>query len=187
MTVPHSVPRASRALVRLAVLLVLCMPAAHRAVAQEVRIGYIDSDRIFKRFKETQEAQRAFDRDLENWTRDATEKKKEIDGLKTELESQTRMLSQAKLEEKQAELAKKQAEYEEFVRDIWGPNGKVARRNEDLTRPIVDKIRQVVERLATEQGYSLIFDAAGGAIVYAGRALDLTDLVIAELDKLQTP
>jgi outer membrane protein len=170
--------------VALALLLVV---GAERGVAQELRVAYIDSERIFQAFQDTQEAQQQFDRELQTWTKDAAEKKREIDEMRTQIESQSRMLSQEKLDEKQAELAKKIADYEDFVQSIWGPNGKVAQRNTQLTEPIVRKVREVVERIAREQNYTLIFDVANGNIIYGARALDITNDVITELQKQKTP
>lgn len=157
--------------------------AACGARAQEIKIAYIDSERIFNTLTETQEAQQTFDRDLETWTKEAAEKKREIDQLRTDLEAQTRMLSQAKIEEKQSEIAKKQADYEEFVQSIWGPTGRVAQRNRELTDPIVRKVRGIVEKIAQEENYGLILDAAGGHVIYAARTLDITDRVLDELRK----
>ena len=58
----------------------------------------------------------------------------------------------------------------------------MARRNEELTRPIIEQMNQVLTRLGEEEGFSIIFDAADGNVVYADRALDLTDRVLEELN-----
>lgn len=160
-------------------------PAAVRA--QEIKIAILNSERIFESFPETQEAQKTFDRDLEAWTKDASDKKREVDDLRGQLDQQSRMLSAAKIEEKQAELNKKQADYEAFVRQIWGPTGQVVQRNSALSEPIVRRMREIVERIAKEQGYTLILDTAQGNVIYANRNYDITDVVLDKLREQNTP
>ena len=97
------------------------------------------------------------------------------------------MLSQTKIEEKQTELNKKQADYEAFVRQIWGPQGQVVHRNSDLSEPIVRRVREIVERLAKEQGYTLVLDTAQGNVVYANRNYDITSVVLEKLAQQTAP
>ncbi len=153
------------------------------ARAQEIKIAYIDSERIFNTLRDTQEAQQTFDRDLETWVKDAAERKREIEQLRGDLDTQARMLTQAKIEEKQGEIARKQADYEEFVQSIWGPTGRVAQRNRELTDPIVRRVRGIVEKIAQEENYAIILDAAGGHVVFAAKQFDITEKVLEELRK----
>ena len=60
-----------------------------------------------------------------------------------------------------------------------------AKRNKELTQPIVDKINTILEDLAKDQGYLMIFDVANADIVYADKKLDLTETVLAKLAELQ--
>jgi Skp family chaperone for outer membrane proteins len=54
-----------------------------------------------------------------------------------------------------------------------------------LTKPILDKINLVLEKIATEENFIIIFDSVNGNIAYAKKSLDLTDLVLDELKKLE--
>ena len=38
----------------------------------------------------------------------------------------------------------------------------MATRNEQLTRPLIQKIKEVVQRIATQEGINLVFDASDG-------------------------
>jgi len=154
-----------------------------RSAAQELKIGYIDSERIFNEYKATKAAQEQFDRDVEAWRKQAEKAEEDLRKMREELESQRLLLSEQALREKEQALQAKQAEYERFIQSIWGPTGKIAQRNEELTKPIIEKIRQVLDKIGREQGFSIIFDAADGNIVYGEKSLDLTDQVLAELNK----
>jgi len=163
----------------------LCLAPAGIGFAAELKIAFIDSERIFAEFKGVQEAQKQFDQDIQTWKAQATEMKTEIDKMKGEVDSQKLMLSQSKLEEKETELQGKVRTYEEFVQRIWGSTGELEQRNEQLTKPIIAKIRTVVDKIGMEEHFSFILDAADGNIVFGDKALDLTDRVLEELGKME--
>jgi outer membrane protein len=157
----------------------LCIAAS----AQEVKIGYIDSQRIFAEYRETQEAELVYQKEVDQWKAEADAKEQEIAKLQEELRAQSLMLSEEKQREKKLELDKKLEEYQKFVGETFGEDGLAARRNRELTQPIVDKINGILERLSETEGYSLVFDIANANIVYAKKEFDLTDRVLEELNK----
>jgi len=152
------------------------------ALAANARIGYIDSAKIFQDYKRAQEAQQQFDRQVQNWRSEAAEKEKVVTQLKAEVRDQAPILSTLRRREKEEALQKAIQAYEAFVQEIWGPQGRAAQENERTTREVVDRIRTVVEKLATDKGLDLVLDAAGGAIIYADRSLDLSPEVVRELN-----
>jgi outer membrane protein len=157
-----------------------------RVRAADLRVGYVDSARIFTDYKVAQEAQQRFDRQVQGWRDEATEKEKNVTALRAELKDQSPILSAAKRQEKEDALQKAVNEYEGFIQDIWGPQGRAAQENERATREIVDQIRQVVEKIANDKGLELVLDSAGGSIIYADRTLDLTGDVLNELNTKAT-
>ncbi len=168
-----------------AIIAFVCFDAV--AWAQEFKIGYIDSERIFAEYTATRDAQEQFDRDVEAWRREAEQSEQDLEEMRQELESQRLLLSENALAEKERALQAKASEYERFVQSIWGPTGRIAQRNAELTKPIIEKIRGVLDKIGAEQGYSIIFDAADGNIVYGEESLDLTEQVLAELNKEVEP
>jgi len=44
-------------------------------------------------------------------------------------------------------------------------------------------LKVVIEKVAVENNYSMIFDAATGGLLYAKPSMDITDLVLEELEK----
>jgi len=59
----------------------------------------------------------------------------------------------------------------------------VSKLNEQYLKPIVDRVHKIVTGFGSDEGYSLILDAADGNIIFGDRTLDLTDRVLAELKK----
>ena len=174
--------RVARAVLTSAVLGIAVLPAASPARAADSRIGYIDSARIWLEFKDAQEAQQRFERQVQGWRDEATEKQKAVELLKAEVRDQGPVLSALKRQEKESARDRAISEYESFVQDIWGPNGRASQENSRATDEIIQLVRRSVEKLAGQRGLELVLDATGGFIIYADKALDMTNEVLAELN-----
>jgi outer membrane protein len=173
--------RAAAALVAAAALLAAA-PGSRAASPADLRVGYIDSARIFQDYKVAQETQQRFDRRVQGWRDEAAEKEKAVSQLRAEVRDQSPILSSARRQEKEEQLQRAIADYERFIQEIWGPQGRAATENEQATQEVVTQIRQVVEKIAGDKALYLVFDAAGGFLIYADRSLDLTSEVVTELN-----
>jgi len=168
------------------VLLGLLAAGLTPADAADVRIGYIDSARIFQEYKDAQEAQQRFDRQVQGWRDEAAEKEKVVTQLRAEVRDQSPILSSLKRQEKEEALQRAISDYEAFIQKVWGPQGQASSENERATGEVVSKIRNAVEKIAADQGLTLVLDAAGGFIIYADKSLDLTTQVITALNTAST-
>jgi len=158
-------------------LLVLVARPSHA----ELRFGYIDSARIFAEYKTAQEAQARFDRQVQGWREDAAERERQVNQLRAEVRDQSPILSALRRQEKEEALQKAISDYERFIQEIWGPQGRAAQENERATGEVVQQIRAAVEKVAGDQGLNVVLDSASGVVVYADKALDLTPAVLTEL------
>ncbi len=168
-----------------ALLLVLLMMGS--IIAKEVKIGYIDSDRIYQGFQETNNAKTAMEKELAKYKKTADSLKMRIDSAEAEYESQKLMLSETGKATKLTELEQMRREYTQYLESVWSKGGKIEQKNRELILPIVTKINEAVDKIAKEEGYTIIFDAAEAKIVYAELGLDITDLVLDELNKEYKP
>ncbi|HYM80108.1 MAG TPA: OmpH family outer membrane protein [Candidatus Limnocylindria bacterium] len=151
-------------------------------VAANLNVGYIDSARIFTEYADAKDAQARFDRQVQSWRDEAAEKQKRVDQLRAEVRDQAPILSSLKRQEREEALQKAISEYERFIQEVWGPQGRAGQENERMTREVVDRIRAVVEKLAGEKGLNLVLDSASGFLIYADKTLDLTGEVIQALN-----
>jgi len=163
-------------------LMTSALVAGPAARAADVHFGYIDSSRIFQEFSNAHDAQQRFDRLVQGWRDEATEKEKAVNALRAEVRDQAPILSALKRQEKEAALQRAIDDYESFIQDVWGPSGKAQQENDKATNEIVQEIRAAVEKVAGQKGLEVVLDAAGGFVVYADKTLDLTTDVITELN-----
>ena len=133
------------------------------------------------------EAQAQFDRKVEGWRAQSAEKEKLVADLRAEVRDEGPILSTLKRQEKEEALQRAISDYERFLQQIWGPQGRAVVENEQATAEVVAQVRTVVEKIASQKGLLMVFDAASGFILYADRSLDLTSEVLQELGTQTTP
>jgi outer membrane protein len=163
--------------------IVLALGVVWTAQGEGLKLGYIDSRQIMVEYPEAIEAQGKFDEELKSWQEEAESRQQEIQRLEEEYEAQKLLLSDTTREEREAEIEQKKLEMSRFFDEIWGDDGKAARRNLELTKEIVEEVNEVLERLGEDEGFDMIMDAAAGGIVFAREGLDLTSRVLEELEK----
>jgi outer membrane protein len=144
-------------------------------------VAVVDYQMIFDRYEGTGDAQQTLNRELKDWDTEAKEMRDAIDALQEEIDSQRLMLSEERLREKTDTLERKRADYERFAQEIWGVNGKAAKRNAELTAPIAEKILDVIAKLGDEMNLKIILDAGTGGVVWAKDDVNITDTVLEDL------
>lgn len=169
------------------VLGVFALLATGAEAEAQTKIGFINSEIILQSYTETAKAEEIYRRDVEEWNREAQARKRDLDKTSQDLAQQGPMLSDDKRREKEDDYQKKVSDYDTYVQSIWGPNGLVEQRNEEILRPIIDRIQTILNTIGEEQAFGLILDAADGNILYADPSLDLTQEVLNRLNAETTP
>ena len=152
-------------------------------VMADVKLAYLNSERIRTEYEGARSVDTEMEKAIEEWRKEAEAILVEHEKLVSELRSQSLMLSDEKRQEKETEIEAKEREYQIFVEDIFGPDGKAARKEAELWQPVFDRVNEILDQIGREQDYTMILDAASGALVYADPGTDITDEVIAELNK----
>ena len=168
---------------RLSALLFSILLIAGVTGAKDLKIGYIHSQRILSEFQESAEAQRTLDDEQREWLNEARQMEEEIVALEEELKNQSLLTSEEKKAERLQAIQEKYLAYQRFQEEIWGDNGKLYQRNQELTQPIIDKVNAVIQKIGEDGEYDFIFDAAVGNLVYAKDDYDLTELVLEDLNE----
>ncbi len=153
------------------------------AAAKEVRLGYVDSDRILESFEDYRTARQTLQEEERTYITKAQGMEEVVQQMSDELQSQSLMLSDEAKQERVNRLREKQTELENYRKEIWGEGGKLYNRNLELSRPVLDKINLAIEKVSKEENYDFVFDAASANIVYALPEHDLTEKILEELKK----
>jgi outer membrane protein len=156
---------------------------AGTALSKELRLAYVDSDRILEANDDFKQARQKLQDEERDYMNQATSLEKVVKQMAEELQTQSLMLSEEARTERQNKFMEKQQELDKFRRETWGDGGKLQARNLELSRPILDKINSMIQKISQEDGYDFVFDASSANIVYALPEHDITDRVIDALKK----
>ncbi len=146
------------------------------AQAQDLKIGYVQVERVMQNFPEHEDASRTYEKEIQSWKTQLNEYEQQITQLQEEFEQRAMLFSPEKKREKQDEIMDKRQEASKFYQDVFADGGKAEQRQTELWAPIYAKINRAIEILGERENYSMIFNAQG--LLYARETLDVTDKVL---------
>jgi Skp family chaperone for outer membrane proteins len=168
---------------RVLVVAMVCFVSA-ASVSAQIKVGYINSDVILVKYEGAKEAAEKLNKEVAKWEQEASKRQNELKSLKEKIEKQSLLLSAERKKELEDSFQQKYALYQQFVQEKFGQKGAVASKNEELSKPIVDKVNKIIEKIAKAENYDFIFDARAGGLVYANaQKYDLTERVLMLLNK----
>ncbi len=149
----------------------------------QLKIGYIDSDAIMKELPDAQDAQKKIDAQIQEWQ---DELRKMEAGWKLKYNDYNKrklIMSNKKRAETEQELMKIEKNISDFRQKKFGVNGELFKKQEDLMKPIQNRVFNAIQEVAKEQDLDFVFDKSGSVLfLYAKKKYDITSLV---LDKLK--
>jgi len=161
-------------------LIVAASAFASKAKAEDIKIAFVDIRRALNETNEGKKAMGKLQTQKEKMQKQIDSKEKEILKLKETIEKQQNILSkdalQKKAEEYYAAVTELQKMYYEFQQDL-------GQKEAEATQGILVKMQAIIKAMGQTGGYTMIYDASGGAVVWAPSHLDLTDKLIAEYNK----
>ncbi len=150
--------------------------------AKEIKIGFVESQKIFKEYQATTSANSQFNEYVAALKDSAFKLQTSIEKLKGELDAQKLVLSEEARLKKLDELETLNRSYNAFLQDIFGPGGKAEQKNDEIMAPLMKKINDAVSKIAQQEGFAVVLDLSEG-VYYASGELNITDLVLTELNR----
>ncbi len=151
------------------------------AFAADAGTGVVDGERIFSEYQATAAANIELNDFIKTYRDSASIMRRGIEDLKAELNDQKLMLSEEARLRKLDEIEIQKVIYDRFLEEYFGDGGKVEQKNDELMAPLLKQINDAVGKIALQEGFSLILDLSEN-VFYTSSELDLTDLVIDELN-----
>ena len=157
----------------------LVLPAATWA---QQKIAYIDSQYIYGRYPEFATAQQKLDRLAQEWQQELEQKQQEIDELFQEYQARELLYTQEERNRKRQEIMDGETQVERLRNQYFGPDGDLFKQQEQLLKPIQEKVLAAIEEIALAEGYDYVFDKSGDFVfLYTREQFDLSNQVLEEL------
>jgi outer membrane protein len=158
---------------------------APAAFAQQQKIGYVNSSKIFQELPAAQDAQRRIDA-LGKPIQDSLETmQRELQARYEDYQKREAMLNEAAKKAEQQKLIDLERRMNEYRQQKLGNDGELARETEKLLAPLRDRIKSAITTVAKEEKYSFVFDKTESIqiLLYGDPAHDITFKVIDRLKR----
>ena len=156
-------------------LLLAALTFAQQAQAQEFRIGFVNTDRIFKEANTAKAAQAKLEQEFSKREKDLQELGTTLKTSADRLEREAPTLSESQRATRQKQLIEMDRDFQrkrrEFQEDLN------ARKNEELQQ-VLERANRVVKSVAEAEKYDLVLQEA----VYVNPKHDITEKVIKALN-----
>ncbi|HHV37776.1 MAG TPA: OmpH family outer membrane protein [Candidatus Cloacimonetes bacterium] len=167
---------------KLCVILAIVM-AFSGLIAQNVKLGYVNTDRILFDSNEMAEISRLFQLDRQKWTGQIQALDNEIQQMERDFDVRKLTLSENSKRELQDQIISKKEEAGRLLQQYFGDNGLAEQRYRELVDPLSQKIHEIITDIAEDEKYTMILDVSMGVVLYAVPSIDITEQVLQELNK----
>lgn len=143
------------------------------------KLAYIRSSVLLDQAPGRVEAEAQFDRETGTYRDQIKRMSDSLNALVADFEKAQASLSAATRDSRGKAIQAREADYQRRTREL---EQKAQQRQAELVQPILDRVKQAIEDLRIEGGYSFVLNAdQGSAIVAMDKNLDITDRVLVKL------
>ena len=155
-------------------LAALVLAVFAQTAAAEVRVGFVNSDRVMKEAPPAKKAQQKLEKEFEKRDQELQRVAKQLQGMQEALEKNGMTMAEGERRNKEREFNELNRDFQRKQREFREDLNQ--RRNEELAG-VLDRAHKTIRQLAEAEKYDIIFQEA----VYASPRIDITDKVIKAL------
>jgi outer membrane protein len=144
-----------------------------------IKIGSVDIQRALNECDAGKEAKKALTKEVEKFQRLVAEKQKELQDMKESLEKQAMMLTPEARGTREKELQTRLRDVQRWGEDV---QNELNQKRVEMERNVLVGLQKVVQKLGTDEGYTLILEKSQTSVLFASKSIDMTDLVIKAYD-----
>jgi outer membrane protein len=159
-----------------AVLIAGAMPAQ----AQELKIGYVNSERVLREAVPAKAAQTKLEAEFGKRERELTDQAQRLKAAADKLEKDGPTLAPSEQQRRQRELVEQDRDIQRKRREFQEDLNQ--RRNEELAA-VVERANRVIKQIFDSEKYDVILQE----VVFASSKVDITDKVIKGLNAAPAP
>ena len=143
------------------------------------KIGHVSSDAIMKQLPDAQDAQKQLDALVVGWQNELNTMQQDWQKKFDDYDQKKLIMSEARRADAEKELRTLDQRIADYRNQKFGQNGELFQKQNEVMKPVQNKLFQVLEDIAKEEGYDYIFDRSGDILVlYANEKNDLTQEVL---------
>ncbi|MCX7877934.1 MAG: OmpH family outer membrane protein [Ignavibacteria bacterium] len=147
------------------------------------KIGYVDSRVIMENFQDARDAQTNLDNLVTKWKGELQMMNDSLINLKEDFERKKLILTENIRKQKEDEIKSLEKRIADFRQEKFGENGEYFRKQNELMKPVQDRIFKAIQDVAREGNYDFVIDRSTQLLLlYMNDKYDLTQKVIKKLE-----
>ena len=148
----------------------------------QLKIGYVDSKTVMDKLPDAQDAQQKLDGFIRDWRSELSKMENDLKSKRDELERKKLILTEQARKDMEKEIDKLQKDVDDYRDKKFGVRGELFQKQNELMRPIQNKVFAVVKEVAKEEDLDFVFDRSSDVtLLYAKEEYDITPQVIEKL------
>lgn len=162
--------------IKCAALAAACFVPLAGAQAQDSKIGFVSTERIFREAVPAKTAQAKIEQEFSKRDRELQDMAARLKTISERLDKDAAVLSESDRMRRQRELTDIDKDFQRKQREFREDLNQ--RRNEELA-VVLERTNKVIKQIAEAEKYDIVFQEA----VYASPRIDITDKVLKALNK----
>ncbi len=163
-------------------VILLILLGSGRLMAQNQKIGYIDSNYILEHIPEYKGINQRLQLLSQQWKDQLKKMQTDIDQLQKDYNAKEILYTPEVRKEKKKAIDDKEKEKQAYLDSKFGPNGEYYQKQKELLQPLQQKIVGAVNKVAEREGYDFVFDRSGDYLfLYTRSQWNLSDNVLQEM------
>jgi len=160
-------------------LLLILVVSFLATTTQAQKFAYVDTDYILNKIPEFNQAQDKLDALSADWQKEIENKYADVDQMYRSYQQEQVLLTDEMKVKREEAIIKKEKSAKDLQQKYFGPEGELYIKRQELIKPIQEKIYDVIQQLATNNKYAIIFDSSSDLIMlYKNNNLDKSDKVL---------
>ena len=151
-------------------------------VAQQ-KIGYVDSKVIIDNMQDAKDAQKTLDGFVTQWKSQISTLNDSLSLIKDDFEKKKLILTENIKKQKEEDIASLGRRIEDYKTEKFGESGEYFRKQDELMKPVQNKVFSAIKEVAQEEDYDYVFDRSGDILLLYAK--DKYDITVKVLNKLK--
>lgn len=161
-------------------LAALALATATPGLSNEMKIGTVDLQKALQSVEEGKKAKTALEKEIGTKRKDLQNQEAALRKAVEEFKKQSLVMNEEARTKKQAELQERAMKFDEAR---MRSEGELRQREQEMTKPIIDKLRSIIAETAKQKGYSIVLDRNDNIVHFSQEKDDLTQDVITAYNK----
>jgi outer membrane protein len=149
----------------------------------QIKIGYVDSDAIMDKLPDAQDARQKLDVLVQEWQGELNKIENTWKTKYDDYEKRKLIMTDQSRAELEAELVKLEKQISDYREKKFGTNGEMFQKQDELMKPVQNKVFSAIKEVAQEEDYDYVFDRSGDILLLYAK--DKYDITVKVLNKLK--